>query len=82
MNITELYNLTLVHEALKAGERVRTSDINFVYKTIPCAPAMKAKEGKIKYINMYFDTISTETIQRYLIDQQLKPIDNGTESNG
>jgi hypothetical protein len=72
MDIIELYNLTLVHEALQVGEKLRVEDINKVYHTIPNAPIMKSKTGKIKYINEYFDRIATETLQKYLIDQQLK----------
>ena len=78
MNIVQLYNLTLVHEALKDGP-VRAEDINHVYHTIPNAPYMKSKKGKIKCINEYFDKIAEDTILRYLINKQIKP---DLEDNG
>jgi len=73
MTLPELYNLTLLAEALKAGQSVRTSDINQVYQTIPGINQFhkKAKAGKIKDILGCFDEISEDTLQKYLVDKQL-----------
>ena len=70
MTLVELYNLTILHEALKAKQKVRTSDINFIYKTIPGAPKLLSKNGKIKIIMETFDKLSEETLKAYLIQKQ------------
>ena len=73
-SLVDIYNLTLLHEALAAGHKVRTSDINQIYATIPgnLQHVKKSKNGKIREICEYFDNISTETIARLLVEKQLK----------
>jgi hypothetical protein len=77
MTTEELLWFVKIHEALLAGEKITSRDINTIYELIPGAPLKKARNGKIKAIHEYFDTISTETISRYLVEQQLKQKDNG-----
>jgi hypothetical protein len=83
MDIVQLYNLTLVHEALQKGEKLRVEDINFVYHTIPGSDTLRSKQGKIKFINDYFEVVCKETLIKYLVDKQIKPdVDgrlNGTD---
>lgn len=72
MTEIDMYNMAILVNAVKDGSKLRSSDVNQIYQTIPDAPPMKAKQGKIKYIMDYFEKISIETIQRYLINKQTK----------
>jgi len=82
MTIPELYNLTLIHEALvKNSSEVSLKDIDFVYKSLPTKYSHKLnRKEKIKMILSEFERISTETLQRYLIDKQLKDEEKSNES--
>jgi hypothetical protein len=71
MDLIQLYNLTVLWNAIQAKQRIRTADINQVYKTLPDVPPMKSKEGKIKIILQAFDKICNATLERYLIEKQL-----------
>lgn len=70
MNIEEVYNLCVLHEKLKSGQR-SCKDINKIYVTLPGVPKSATKNKKIQEINKYFDTLADNTIKRYLINKQI-----------
>lgn len=76
MTIEETYELCVLYEKLKSGNR-NCKDINKVYNTIPKKSfGSMTKNKKIEAIKLYFETLADETLKAYLIQKQ------NTEENG